>query len=405
MGRKTWVRLLAVWLMLAPGAALALSGPLARIVALPGLIPAMVQQLIPMEIELPPARSDLAAPRVRIAGLAYCGGDGTGGAYALGVVYPEEAAAPAANTLSPVECNQPLEPIAQRIALTTPGAPWIVVIKIHATWRPWQLSLAVADAAGAGKNGSPAAALKSLGTFKSIATANLQILPPPGEGRRFDIALRFQQSTIIAAAFASGTVANPDPYLSSDPALNAEISSAPPRSNALADAQYAFINQMLALYAPVYEVPIRVQGLGQSLKAKNVVVSGGDRSLTLRGQLTFGGLAYNGAMHAAGDDLLISTIALESIDRTTCDMTDMIARLQCQAQQFAGSGSGQALSAALTSYYQGQPFHYSTANRPLRFTLGGIKFTAVLEALRSSSRDAIFSEAGRATIRRIGPQR
>lgn len=377
------------------------SAPLMRAVAMPALVPALVAQLAPLTIDLPAGRTDLAAPRIRIVGLTWCGGDGAGGARALGIVYPEEAVAPSVNALSKADCARDLKSIAARLPLASAHAPWAVVVKLRATWRPWRLVLAVIDAAGAGVN-NPAAALRGLGEFKSISTAGLQVLPPPGNRYRFDLALRFTATTIVAALFPSGAVANPDPYLGDDPVLKAEEASVPPGANLIADAQYGFINQMLRTYAPVYEIPFQVQGMNQPLTVRNVAASGGDGTMRLRGEIGYAGLAYNGTMVSAGEDLRIASIELDPANLPDCNMDDLIARLQCQGNQVAMTGSARALAAGLTNYYQGQPFHYSTGDRPLRFVLGEVEFGADLEALKSGSHGAIFSEAGRAAIRRLG---
>jgi hypothetical protein len=76
----------------------------------------------------------------------------------------------------------------------------------------------------------------------------------------------------------------------------------------------------------------------------------------------------------------------------------VVVQLQCQGQQ-AASG---ALGGALTNVYQGQRFHYSTVDRPLRFTLGDAEFAAKFEALRSSSRGSTVTEDGNVTLERIG---
>jgi hypothetical protein len=377
------------------------TGPLMRAVAMPGLVPAIVAQLAPLTIELPAGRTDVAVPRIRIVGLTWCGGDGAGGARALGIVYPEEAATPPSNALSAADCDRDLASIAARLPLANAHAPWAAVIKMRATWRPWRLVLAVVDAAGAG-SGNPAAALKTLGEFKSIATAGLRVLPPPGDRYSFDLALKFNSATIVAALFPAGGVADPDPYLGDDPTLRAETASIPAGANLVADAQYAFINEMLRLYAPVYEVPFQVQGMNQPITVRNVTAAGGDNTMRLRGEIGYAGLAYNAAMVANGEDLRIASIELEAESQAACDQDDMIARLQCQANQITNGGAARALAAGLTNYYQGQPFHYSTGNRPLRFVLGDVEFAADLQALKSSSRGAIFNEDGRASIRRLG---
>jgi hypothetical protein len=375
-------------------------GPLMRAVILPGLIPSVVQQLIPITVELPADRTDLRAPRIKIVSLVYCGGDGRGGATALGVVYPDEAT-PVSVALSAADCSGALAGLANRLAHSAGAPEWVEVIKAHVTWTPWQLKFAVADAAGAAKGGKRAPSLDGLGELKNYPTSNLQILPPPGENYRFDAGIGFLNSTIVIAIFPSRRTANPQPYLTANPLLSAEMSAAPQRANVLADALYVFINDLLRIYAPSYQIPIQLQGMTQTMVAKNIRVSGGDNVMTAAGQLTLGEIAYNGTVRCEGSDLGVSQITLDA-PAANCNADDLMERLRCQGQQAALAGSSNAVAAALTNYYQGQKFHYSTVDRPLRFTLGDTDFEATFEALKSSSRDSTASEAGHVTIKRIG---
>ncbi len=400
LGRLASVSMAVILFGLCATSGRADEGSLMRAVILPDLIPSVVQQLIPMTVELPADRTDLRAPRIKIVGLVYCGGDGHGGATALGVVYPDEAA-PAPQALSAADCSGVLAGLANRLAHSAGAPEWVEVIKAHVIWTPWQLKFAVADAAGAAKEGKRAPSLNSLGEFKNYPTSNLQILPPPGENYRFDVGIGFLNSTIVIAIFPSGRTANPQPYLTINPLLSAEMSAAPERANVLVDALYVFINDLLRIYAPSYQVPIQLQGMTQTMMAKNIRVSGGDNMMTAAGQLTLGEIAYNGTVRCEGSDLGVSQITLDA-PAANCNSDDLMERLRCQGQQAALAGSSNAVAAALTNYYQGQKFHYSTIDRPLRFTLGDTEFAATFEALKSSSRDSTVSEAGHVTIKRMG---
>ncbi len=385
--------------ILCADAAGAEQGPLMRVAILPDLIPGVARQLLPMTIELPGDHADSRSSRIKIVGLIYCGGDRHGGANALAEVYPYNAAIPS-SALSQTDCKAALNEIAQRLA-GSPGAPdWVEVIRTDITWVPWELKFAMLDAAGAGKGAKQAPSLKGVGQFQHYLTSNLQILSPPGQNYRFDLAIGFLDSTIVVALFPAGRgVANPQPYPTADPLLNGDISSAPAGANVLAEAQYAFINDLLKMYAPSYSIPIELQGMTQTMVAKNVRLSGKDRTITAAGQLSLENFVYNATVRCDGDDLSVSAITLEPLP-SNCDVADMVERLQCQAQQAAMAGSSSAAAAALTSYYQGQKFHYSSMNSPLQFTLGDAEFAATFEALKSSSRDATFSEAGRVMIHR-----
>ena len=399
--RRLLVSAFAIFLVCGLGAAPAHADekPLARIVIMPELIPGVVRQLIPITVELTAGRAGPRASKIKIAGLVYCGGDRQGGAWAVGAVYPESAPASAAagsNVLSTADCQGSLAAIAQRLAHSADAPDWVEVMKTHVTWMPWVLRFAVADAASASRSGSPAPSLKELGEFKSFSTSNLHILPPPGQENRFDVAIGFLESSIVVALFPSGHVSNPEPYLKRDPILEAEIADAPARANAVADAQYGFINALLRLYAPSFEIPLQLQGMTQALTARNISASGGDNTMTVTGQLELGNISYNAAVHCEGDDLAIRQVTLAA-PAVNCDNNDVVAQLQCQGQQ-AASG---ALGATLTNLYQGQRFHYSTVDRPLRFTLGDAEFAAKFEALRSSSRGSTVTEDGNVTLERI----
>jgi hypothetical protein len=372
--------------------------PVARAVIMPELIPAVAQQLVPMMVELPAGRGGPRAQRIKIVGLVYCGSDGRTGGWALGVAYPD-IAAPESNVLSTADCQAPLPETAARLAHQAGAPDWVEIVKAHVTWTPWMLRFTVADAAGGAKGAGAAPSLKQR-EFKSFPTSNLHILPPPGQDNRFDVAIGFLESSIVVAAFPAGRTSNPQPYLKGDPLLEAEIADAPARANALVDAQYGFINALLRLYAPSFKIPLQLQGMTQTMVVKNVSASGGDNTMTVAGQIEFANVTYKGTVLCEGEDLAIRQVTLAP-PTVTCDTNDIVGRFQCQGQQAAMAGTSGALAAALTNIYQGQAFHYSTVDRPLRFTLGEAEFAAKFEALKSSSRDSTVSEDGRVTIERI----
>jgi hypothetical protein len=165
----------------------------------------------------------------------------------------------------------------------------------------------------------------------------------------------------------------------------------------IAAASYPFINQMLTLYSPAFNVPVNFQGLSAMLLARNLSLSGGEHQVTLTGQVISqsGGqnLAYNTRVECAGDDLTVQQVTMDAAG-SNCAQADMLTWLQCQA--------GRGLAAALTAYYQNQPLHVSTRARPLRFTFGGNDYEAFFTALKTSSHNGAVSEAGQAVLQREG---
>jgi hypothetical protein len=163
----------------------------------------------------------------------------------------------------------------------------------------------------------------------------------------------------------------------------------------IATARYPFINQMLTLYSPAFNVPVNLQGLSAMLLARNLKVSGGENQVTLTGQVISqnGGqnLAYDTRVECAGDDLAVQQVTMEAAG-ANCAQADMLTWLQCQA--------GRGLAAALTEYYQNQPLHVSTRARPLHFTFGENDYEAFFTALKTSSHEDAVSEAGQAVLQR-----
>lgn len=374
--------------------------PLATAVLLPSLIESIVQQLVPATLDLP-AGAATSPVRVKIAALVYCGTNGHGGGYAVGIGIPAESTG-SPKALSAADCHEPLPALAKR-TIESSGAPnWIEAVRAEVEWVPWQLTLKISELAPAAKPAASAPSFSGMQNLARYATSNLAILPPPGGDRRFDVAFSFPATAIVAALYASGRSSNPLAALTSQGSFVAPAAEIPSQANLLVSAQYAFVNDLLRLYAPEYEVPIPVQGMTEKMLAKDVQVTGADDSMTATGQLVMGNIAYRCKVHSAGPDLVIKRIELNPIAKD-CNSDDLMERMQCQGEQLATSGSSASVANALTNYYQGTPFHYSSEAHPLQFDLLDRQITATFEALRSSSEGTTISEAARASIQ-VVPQ-
>jgi hypothetical protein len=314
----------------------------------------------------------------------------------LGVI-DEGPHPPTARSLAPADCRQPLAAITAR-ELQAPGAPeWVAAAHLRLTWRPWQLTLEVADMASAARPGFTAPQPSASALSRSFSTSGLRPLTGPGASLSFSLALAFMRDGVVLDAWPSGSAANPAAAFPSVTALAAQIRNSPPDANVIATARYPFINQMLALYSPEFNVPVNFQGLSAMLLARKLSVSGSENQVTLTGQVISqsGGrnLAYDTRVACAGDDLAVEQVTMDAAG-SNCAQPDMLIWLQCQA--------GRGLAAALTAYYQNQPLHVSTRARPLRFTFGGNDYVAFFTALKTSSHDGAVSEAGQAVLQREG---
>ena len=380
----------AAALLSAPLPAHAQEPPL-RVILRPELFTEAADQALPMKLTQLAEPTDIVSQRLTLTELLYCGDDGPADGRMLGVI--DEGNSPMrARSLEPSDCDQPLSSIAAR-ELRVPGAPeWVLAARLRLTWHPWRLSLSIAETASAARPGFTAPDLRSAASQgASFPTNGLQPLTGPGRDLRFDLAVGFRRDGIVIQAYPSGTPINPDIKFPTDDALSAQIKALPPAANVIAAARYDFVNQMLAVYAPTFDIPVSVQGLSTTLLARDLSVKGSDDQLTLTGKMISQNLVYDSRVDCAGDDLAVEQVAME-LAGVNCANPDMMSWLQCQA--------GHGLAAALTAYYQNQPLHVSTQSRPLHFTFEGVDYEAYFTALKTSSHGGVISEAGQATLQR-----
>jgi hypothetical protein len=378
------------------GLANAQSMPPLRVLIRPALLTEIADQVLPLELATPADATAIANQPLNLTEMLYCGADQTGDGVMIGVIDEGPHPLPA-RTLTASDCQQPLAAIASR-ELQAPGAPeWVAAAHIRLSWRPWQLTLAVVDTASAARPGFTAPKPPSSDLRRSFPTSNLRPLTGPGQNLSFDFAAAFMRDGVIIDAYQSGSAANPNANFPSANAMASQLQDIPTDSNVIASASYPFINQMLALYAPTFNVPVSVQGLSIMLLARNLSVSGGENQLTVRGQVISQSagqnLAYDTRVDCAGDDLTVRQVTMD-VAGANCSQPDMLTWLQCQA--------GRGLAAALTQYYQNQPFHVSTRSRPLHFTFGGTDYAAYFTAQKTSSHGGTLSEAGQAVLERAG---
>jgi hypothetical protein len=373
--------------------------PSLRVILRPELITEIADQVLPARLGGPPESALAGFVPLRplfVTELFYCGVDDHGDGRMIGVIEGIEGidAPLPAHSLEPSDCDQPLSTIAAR-ELRLPSAPeWVEAARFRLTWNFWNrfVFLGLADAAPAARSGYTAPNLLQRRGFTGFPTSRLQPLTGPGLNFTFDLAVGFRRDGIVVQAYPSGSPIDPNVKFPSDDELSAQIRAAPPATNVIASAPYEFINQMLSVYSPTFNIPVTVQGLSTTLLARDLSVKGSDNQLTLSGKMISQNLAYDSRVDCAGDDLAVEQVAMETAG-VNCAQPDIISWLQCQA--------GHGLAAALTGYYQNQPLHISTQSRPLHFTFEGIDYDVYFTALKTSSHGDMLSEAGQATLQRV----
>jgi hypothetical protein len=370
--------------------------PLLRVLILPSLMTELADQVLPIRLQTSADITAVTNQALALTELLYCGADERGNGVMIGVV-EEGLGQPRARSLAKSDCQRPLADIASR-ELRLPDAPeWVEAAHIYTSWKPWQLTLAVADTASAARMGFAAPKPAAGELSRSFATNNLQPLTGPGRDLAYDLALRFMRDGVVIEAYPTGGAANPNANSPGINALAAQLRAAPPDTNVIAEAPYPFINQMLSIYSPTFNIPVSIQGLSAMLLARNLSLSGGENQLTLTGQVInqSGGqsLAYDARVDCAGDDLAVREVSMSAAG-ANCSQPDVMTWLECQ--------SARGLSAALTAYYQNQPLHVSTRSHPLDFRFGGNDYEAFFTALKTTSNAGAVSEDGQAVVQRAG---
>jgi hypothetical protein len=414
--RASIALLLLLPMLIAPPAARAQNAPPLRVLLLPRLIPDAIRQMLPIVFDAPPDAAALEPQKISVVAMHYCGGESastgrstassndtrrsTSSGYMVAIAVPGNARALDSSILAAADCTAPLANVAARLMSSGAASEWLEVVRLRASWIPWRMTLAVADAAGAARPGYTAPNLSRLGEIRRYNTSGVRLLTGRGRNIGFDLAVSFPGAAINVIAFPHAQVSNPSAYLN-DPAIPGEIAKAPAMSNVILSAQYTFINQVLRLYGSTFEIPLPVEGVTETMTAKNITVNGADNLMTVAGNLEYRNLDYAASLRCAGEDLTVRQVTLDA-PAANCNQDDLMSRLQCQGQSLALSGSSTALAAAISRYYQGQPLHVSTRTHPLDFAVGDTGYQATFDALKSSSHSATFIEAGRATIHRAG---
>lgn len=381
----------------APGVNADAASPPLRVIVLASLMPAVIAQALPIEFTPSAPR----APAVRLVAAAWCGATPGGGADAIGVVYPAAVTDAPAPAITVGDCSQPLASVAAR-ALAGSPARWLEAVRMHASWRPWRLRLRIAETAVAARPGAAAPGPDAPPLVRDFPTSNLRPLTGAGADAAFDLAIGFHGRDLDIVVIPAGQVSIPDPYLN-DPGIARLIGGAPAGGNLVAAATYTFINQILRLYGAAFPIPIPIQGVNQTMTARDLVVTGGDRFMTASGKLAYQSIEYDAAVRCVGDGLAVGKVTIDAPD-ASCDQSDLLGRMRCQGSALAMEESAGALANALTNYYGGQPLRISTRGQPLAFTIAGSEFLATFDALKASSSGGTLREDGRARLRRVsGP--
>jgi len=355
----------------------------------------LARTLLPMTLDIT-QQLPQGSPQtlLTLVDLTSCGGSGTD-SNLLAILYPGPAPGmPPTPLLASNGCATGLSALAQQ-AIDAAGAPdWLAVIKISASWAPWELKLAVkssADVVAINKTGKPpapqatVAALQNLGTFKTLGLGGIKTTLAQAQEASFHLGIRFigtdTEITLVpserlsewSAPSGSGTVV--------------DLTGAPASANAVAVIPHSYSNYFRETY---YKTPIMIGQAGDQIPLENLHVSGGsagtgdfNADATATRIIKFGSqdvpVKFQVTALFQEDDLKLKKITIRNL-------TNSPATLKVLADQLAAS-----FTQKFTKDYQGQPLRPLGVRTLLPINVGAKKLMLrlIVEKARSTP-DALY---------------
>jgi hypothetical protein len=390
---------IAVLAVLASGlpSARAAENDVAHLHATAALLEEGVRSVLPVPIALPRELGDDARKTFFLAEIRYCGASdkGNGRLRAAGRLGAGEDRA------SPVlagedACRLGLAAVAEQASPAL--AEGAMLAEIEASWKGWEVRLALLRALVAGKEGKTRA-VPGLGKpveMAAFSTADLRIDDGAGSPILLHARPSFQAGAVeVVVVLADKAPARPPAAEAGarDPGL---LGSA----NVAAEIPARFANQLLRRLTGTQPLVIPVQS--DEIEIQNVLLSGtgtGENArLSLEGTATPRSvretLRWN--LLATGEPLRLSTIRA-SAQMEDCSALGTMAALGCNARNVARTAAAEAFAQALTRRYQGQLVHELASPIDLRFSIAGQRIVLRGDLLRTS-----FSARGFSATARLG---
>ena len=364
------------------------------------LVDEELRALLPATLALPRTLAELGeegARTVTLAELKYCGVTEKGVGRFRAVIRPAATKAQAFLTAGDA-CQVSLSDLAKRGA-TSGGGDGLVLADLEATWKAWELKLAVAHALVLGKNartGSPLTIDKRVDIL-TISTSDLRVDATAGAPIVLHAAPAFAATAIDlavvmtegpapkAATLERAAASNRSDMLSGQATLAAEL----PLSVANQVLRRLTWTQPLIIPVDRDEIEVRqasLAGTGAGASAR-LTVSGNATpksiSETMRWTLALG-----------GDPLLVSSGQF-SVQLEDCTGLGTMAALSCNVRNGARGAAAEAFGATLTQRYQGQPVHALASPFNFRIQVAGQRIELQGDLLRIGRGPRGLSASGR----------
>jgi hypothetical protein len=245
---------------------------------------------------------------------------------------------------------------------------------VEATWRPWELRLAIVRSTEVAKTGrgKSQAGLDKHRELLSVSTADARITTESGPIALYAVPYFLSSAVEVAVFWSQNGSAPPSP--SERTTSEARGPQLAVDANVAADLPLPFANQVLRrltgsqpLTIPVNRDEVDVQNVSASVSG-----SGESARLTVVGDAS--PRSMRETMHwtvaAAGEPLRVSLLRM-SAELEDCAGLGTMAALACNARNGVRGTAADGFAAALTQKYQGQLVHELASPLDLRFTVAG----------------------------------
>jgi hypothetical protein len=275
----------------------------------------------------------------------------------------------------------------------------LVLADLEATWKSWELKLAVAHALVVGKGGGKGslAAFDRRADFFTISTSDLRIDAGTGAPIVLHAAPAFAATAIdLALAMTEGS--SPKAATLERVAASGRGDMLAGQANIAAEIPLLVANQVLRRLTWTQPLLIPVDRDEVELRQVSLAGSGAGESARLKVSGTATPRAIRETMQwtlALGRDPLVVSMAQFSGQLENCSGLATMAALACNVRNGARGAAAEAFGSSLTQRYQGQAVHELASPLDLRFEVAGRRIELRGDLLRLTFGPRGLTAAGR----------
>jgi hypothetical protein len=364
-----------------------------------GLLDEAVQAHLPALVRLPPPSGEPSAQNrptlASLTELKYCGTNDKGRGRFRALLRLHGLNGPGQPLLGKSGCESSLAEQAKRLGETGEEAD-TVVADVEATWRAWELRLAVVRAEGASRTAKSrlATALEKRRELLVIPTADARIETDGGPLPLYTVPAFLPTAVELAVVLGeSGAPTSPEKL-----ALPSRSLSVAGEANSAAEMPLAFANQLLRRLTGAAPLVVSVNGEEVALRNVSLAAEGAGESL----RVALHGTASPASLQATvrwtvttgGDPLRFQQVQIVPVGED-CAGLGLVGAVGCKARNGALATAAATLAASLTERFAEAPIHQLVSPQTFRFTVAGERVRLTADLLRLSCASRALSANGR----------